>query len=250
MKPSRSRPRVPMWIARFAVPFALLAVPLIPAPLHAGSASFLRRWSLSAGVSDSWTTRKDRLEQLHEPDWLFEGHTSRFGSVAFTYHIDRKDPTFRMFLQVTLEGYDARFQYWTRETVGTMHATVLRVDPLCLAGRLGKGNLYFSATVGGVNFLRGDIDVLEGYSLYFPSGGWLYLVKSIDLEQNAAGWSLFGFGLHYRFPHAPLMIGAETVLIEADNPKVTFKTYGGDFQEDSVALYGLFPIKLRVSLQP
>lgn len=257
------RPHPQAWsrVARAALAVAFAAA-LSPSPAgaadikqltskpSAGAPSFLSRWSVSGGLSNAWTTRHDELDNVGEPDWLFTGHQAEFVSLGFAYSKPNPRNDARVYLRVSLERYEAPMEYWTRDRVGTLEATVIRIEPFCIKARLGQGSHWFlSAELGGINLTSGTAEVTPGYVLYIPHGEYLYAVREIEIADRAVGWELFGFGLHYQFPRTPLQVGVETMLIEADNPSVTFRTYSGDsFEEESIALYGILPVKMRVSL--
>jgi hypothetical protein len=261
MRPPRV---VPLALATaLLLPLALASSPLVPEAAGADikeltktstatspASSFLSRWSISGGLSNAWTTRHDELDQVGEPDWLFTGHQAKFVSLGYAYSKPNPRNDARIYLRVSLEQYEAPMEYWTRDRVGTLKATVIRVEPFCVKARVGgNSNWFLSADLGGINFTSGTAEVTPGYVLYVPHGDFLYAVREIGIQDHAVGWELFGFGLHYQFPRTPLQIGVETMLIEADNPSITFHTYSGDsFEEDAIALYGLFPLKVRASL--
>ncbi|MBZ0264176.1 hypothetical protein K8I28_05870 [bacterium] len=205
------------------------------------------RFAISAGIDHAWTTHDDELSLDYQPDWLFEGHTGYFLSMSVDYkeNVIFRDVT--MALRLSYNSYKANFQYWNRMEVGKLNARVIRIDPFILHGKLKHTKISIEVNPIGFNFLSGTVSQDKNYYLYYPTEDYLFLVENIELEQNSMGFCLFGVGMYYEILEPNLKVGVETMLLQWDNPKVTFKTYGGDFVENSADLNVLFPFNLRLS---
>ena len=233
---------------RVILSLALFIIFLIPSKALCGIGDeiphslSISRFSISGGVAFNWTLHNKNLKGSSQPDWLYEGNIGKYLSLGYKYSIDN---TGYMFFVMTLEKFKSNFQYWDRTTVGTLNATCIRIDPFIIH-TTGKG-LNFSLNLAGLIVMVGDITVLDGYRLYYPDGDVLRRVEEIK-QKPSFGVTLAGLGVTYTIPKTKIQISLESSIAEMIKSKVLFKTSSKTFEEKAAQLFGLVPVRIRISL--
>lgn len=202
---------------------------------------FLNRVTISQGLSYAWTTSYEKLDDIVNPDWVLEGHLGYFASIGFDYYKSyEKENYIAITYHLTFEKFSANFQYWDRTDWGTVNATVLRMDPFVL--RYKKGEIMGLFNLIGVSLFQGELNVPVGY-VHFYNGE---PIVEMNMKQNSSSFTLLDFGIFRQLPDPHLYIGFETSILQMDLPQVNIKTEEMSYTEDVSAVYGLFPLKIRL----
>lgn len=223
--------------------FAITITYLLSNPIHAAEKNFISRFSFSVGSTIKWRTHARMYNELGQPDWLFENKSAKFISIGYCYyHI--LDWEADLMLMTSAEKYKADFQYWDRTTVGTLDATLIRINPFVLSREIFD-NITGTLNIAGLLLWFGNIDLLENYAIYYPDDDYSYLVDKIELKDKISVTALEA-GIFYEIPKIKVNIGIETCCIDYTAPSVRFITSGGNFNEKTISTYGILPLKLRI----